>query len=207
MTELTGILDLGTGLGLETLQRRVATILHDEVNAMLATIAAEKATEDTDFYSYMGIAAPTITVEDIVKFHTGHRPSLIEAPVTEYPNISVYAYSGAPQVSSDDHGTIYQQRLSVEIMVKALPGDQSGDNFSREWQEAEELINIRIQRTSDAVLRVMRAHAHDPDLDLGDTPTVNLGDIFVRREKDAAGDRWLWQGARHDYTIGKFVGF
>jgi hypothetical protein len=203
---LVPFIDLTSQLGLERLQRRIVLILKEEVNAMQDVVMAEYEDDDTEFYQAMDLVEFDPTVEPVVKFHTGHRPSLIKAPIGDYPNISVYAFSAAPVTSTDDHGTNFNVRISVEGMVKAIGGTEE-DEFSRENQFAEELVNMRIQRLSDAILRVMKAHANDPDFDLGDTPTVNLGDVFVRREKDGAGSRWLWQGCRHDYIVSKFVGF
>jgi hypothetical protein len=199
-------LDLSHGLALEAMQRMAIRILHAELDAELVMVAAEKAQEDADFYTEMGLEPQEITLEPVAKFHAGHRPSLIEAPLEDYPNVSTMAYNAVARAGSDDTAVWYDTRLAVEVMVKAIGGTLE-ERFSRENQAAEELVNVRIQRTADAAHRVMLRHRTLDGLvtQLGDTPTVNVGDVFERRANKGVGSRWLWQGARLDYVVPKYV--
>jgi hypothetical protein len=204
------IVDLLDQLDLEGLQDQAAIILAEEVNEEIASIDGQRVEADNALYTVLGLVTTLpMACEPIVEFHPGHRPSLIDAPIEHYPNLSVMAYQAQPRTSSDDQGTWYGVTVSVEVMVKAVGSDDE-DRFTRENQAAEELVNRRVQRTARAVHNVM---LRDRSLGgfligsgLGDTPTRTIGDAFARREKDGSGARWLWQGARMDFTIDKYVG-
>lgn len=202
--------DTITELDLEGLQDQACRILIDGLNAEIARIDADREQADQDLYEVLGLVTELPMVcEPVVLFHPGHRPSLIEAPASMYPNVSVMAYRAEPRTSLEDFGTWYGVTLSVEAMVKAI-GEDVEDRFTRLNQQAEELVNRRVQRTSRAIRNVV---LEDRSLGgfllgygVGDTPSVMVGDVFVRRIQDGLGDRLLWQGTRLDFTIEKRVG-
>jgi hypothetical protein len=184
--------------GLEDIQRAAIVQLFDNLNATLDEVEREWQIKDAEFYARMGRTDATpITVEriDPQNFVTGHRPSLISAPIENYPNVAVWTVRAtpAPESAQQDHAAIYTDTVFIEVMVKSSP------------EEGEEVVNSRIQRTAEAVNLVIEA---DPTLGgmvtgLQADPTVELADVFTRKERTAYGDHWFWQGARLEYAVRK----
>jgi hypothetical protein len=136
------------------------------------------------------------TIEDF-NFHAGTIPSLINAPINNYPNVCTICYIATPPTSSDDDGELYNNVLDIEVMVKSI--------------NSEEEVNSRIQKTLDAVNLVFMDSLENRTLNntipMLNAPRMTVGDVFVRREKTAIGDRWYWQGGSLSYTVNKFVDF
>jgi hypothetical protein len=202
------IVDTLTEIDLEGLQDQMCRIMIEELNDEIAEIDAAREQADQDLYEVLGLTVTLpITCEPVVLFHPGHRPSLIQAPKEMYPNLSVMAYRDVTRQSNDDDGSWHDTTVSIETMVKAIALPE-GEKFTRENQAAEELVNRRVQRTAKAIhnvsLRDRTLGGFLVGTHLGDTPNRNIGDVFVRRDKDGTGDRWLWQGARLDYSIVRF---
>ena len=184
--------------GLGDIQRAALRQIFQGVNVMIDLINMEKAVEDVEFETFLEREEPAATVVEHIaaeNFHEGHRPSLIAAPITKYPNCCVWTVRAVPNSESagSDHTSIFSNLLYIEVMVKATP------------DEDEETVNRRIERTAEAVhICLMR------DQSLGgrvsgfvSEPTINLSDVFTRKEKTAYGPHWFWQGARLEYTIRK----
>lgn len=189
---------LDTTFGLGQVQRAALRQIFSNLNDVIDEINSIMVPEDTEFEEFLGRENPSGTsVEHIesANFHEGHRPSLIKAPISEYPNCCVWCVRAIPTAESAlmDHGASYNDLLYVEIMVKASPG------------EDEEDVNRRIERTAEAAhICLMR----DPSLGgkvtgFSSEPTLNLSDVFVRRERTSTGPQWYWQGARIEYAARK----
>jgi|SRR6516164_1316464 hypothetical protein len=136
---------------------------------------------------------PLTSVEHFMveNFYHGHRPSLIEAPVDRYPNCSVMAWQATPQFSDFDQVDLFQLHMYVELMCKS--DDDEGE------------VNSRIQRSVDATHAVVMADRTLGGIisDISNTPSVLLTDVFVRSESREVSRRFIWQGARMEYTIVK----
>ncbi len=196
------------GTGLERLQREAFLVLYNNLNDEIALLESAWATLDQDLATQMGLDYTEVTLESIddINFHLGHRPSLIQAPITRYPNISVMAWqAGGASPDTNDHLTIFRDRLFVEVMVKSprytVP---TGDDVT-EVIEAERIVNSRIQRTTDAVNNVILANKtlNDTVVGISTTPSIVISDVFVRDEKTSYGPAWLWQGSRLEYDVSK----
>lgn len=180
----------------ETIQRQALKVLYDGLNTEINSRQAAWTAADTAYFASIGRAAPGFTVETIESenFYPGTVPSLIDAPLERYPNVSCYAWQASPTNSRDDDGENYNVTLAVEVMVKSM------DN------ELE--VNSRIQKTLEAVHAVLLAN-NGLNRAVGrasiNPPIKSMGDVFVRRAKHARGDRWFWQGGSLTYQIDKFV--
>lgn len=190
---MTTMVDKPT-FGTERLARETLIILietlNDEIthqNEIWAPLDEELATIREQTYE-------PIELESIEppNFHLGHKPSLIEAPVEGYPNVSVMSDRAVPSGVDDyDHQSIYDDRLVVEFMVKSL--------------RAENEVNSRVQRLADAINicvmsnRTIRGVVNEFSV----TPTLFLSDVFIRSEKTSYGNTWFWQGGRIEYTVQK----
>jgi hypothetical protein len=182
---------------MEQIQRQAFFTLFDTLNSAIDVVAAEMEDSDIEFAQRTGATYEPIVVSHIESgnFYEGHRPSLIDAPLDKYPNCSIWALSAAAAEESQlfDHSQVFNTVLSVEVMVKASP------------TEGEGIVNKRTLRTIEAVHYAFMA---DPTLGgivsaIGDEPSVDLSEVFTRKERSAYGAEWFWQAGRLQYVISK----
>jgi hypothetical protein len=187
-------MNFSSTLGLEEIQRAAVLLLFDKLNDALAERAAQMIASDQAFYTHLGRIYEPIEIEPILaeNFYEGHRPSLIQAPIEKYPNISAWTTrtSMNAESASSDHTTIYNDLLYIEAMVKS---------------DDEDTVNKRLARTVEAINNVI---SRNPTLGnvvtgISDERTVNMSDVFARRERTNYGPVWYWQGARLEYVVRK----
>lgn len=194
-----------TTLGLERLGRECLVVLMSGMDAELERQQTDWAGLDEDLAGFREVDYVPITLEQIAPqdFHLGHRPSLINAPIERYPNISTMAYrSTESPFNTLDHIDSSMLTLMVEAMVKAEPQDQSG-NVEIEL-EAQDLCNRRIQRLTDGIVTCLLQNKTLNGMvpEIG-TPRVVITDVFTRRDKTSHGQKWFWQGSRVEFPIQK----
>lgn len=185
--------------GLETLQRAVLQILHDNLNSELITTEAVWAPKDIAWAASMNQIYKEVELEPIQdrNFFSGHQPSLIKRGPDSFPAVTVLAYNSAQGGDTAyDQAWGLQERVAVETLVKA--GFYPEDDISG---IGEDIVNGRIQRTTDAIIAVL---AHNRTLGglvaaIGDTPTVQISEVFAVSD-DQTG-RWYWQASRIDLII------
>lgn len=181
-------------ISLEDVQRQGFLVLFDNLNSALAEVEAMRAVQDEALAIHTGREYVPTAIEMIApdNFIEGHRPSLIGAPVEAYPNVSVMANLATPAPGTDqlDHQEAFSLALFVEVMVKSAT--------------SEEEVNRRVQRTAEAVQLVLSRHStlNETVSGLG-TATVEVSDVFTRKERTAYGPHWYWQGARIRYAVRK----
>lgn len=181
----------GSGLGLTELTEAAFSVLLSDLNAEIVSVGNRYLTSDQALAAARGLAYATVNLEPIQtnNFCLGHRPSLIEAPIENYPNISVMAYKSSAEPNSVDQIDQTIANLYVEVMVKGTE------------LEGEELVNRRITRTTDAVVNVLNKNStlSGTFLPLERPPTVNIENLFVRRKEKGKSEVFYWQGSRIDY--------
>lgn len=184
-----------TSLGFEEIQRAALLTLFDNLNAAITERAAVMDASDQDFATRTNRPYVPLVIEPIApeNFYEGHRPSLIQADVDKYPNVSCWTVRTTmhAESASSDHTSIFNDLLYVEVMVKAI--------------EDEETVNKRLARTVEAVNNVMTLNPTLGDVvtGIGDERNVALSDLFTRRERTNYGPVWFWQGARLEYVVRK----
>lgn len=190
-------------IGAESLQLAVFRVLHENINTYLGDEQAVGNVNDVEIATVSGQPLVQVSLElvDPRYIHYGHRPSMIEAPVTEYPSVSVMAYIASPAGTNInvDYGHSVSLKVAIEMIVKSGPY-QEDDRMG----EGEDIVGRRIKRTAEAVHRLMMDHQslggafEPPEV----APTVTWGDIFARDEdgETSTGNRWYWQGVRMEYT-------
>lgn len=181
-------------LGLEEIQRAAFKVLFANLNDRLTQINQYMATSDEEMATLLGQVYEPTTVEAVAptNFYEGHRPSLVKAPIDKYPNCSIWAVrvTPAPENAVLDQISVHRTLLFMEVMVKSM-------------NESE--VNRRLLRTVEASTACLLDHptlnglVQEQDGD----PTVNVSDVFVRKENTSYGPEWLWQGARVEYAIRK----
>lgn len=193
-------------VGLEDLQRAAFYVFFEGMNNALIEIQAYWLTRDVEFNNVTGRGLSPTVLEAIpnANFHEGHKPSLIKADPSFYPNLAVFATQAHPLPEGDrfDHMDSWLDSLLVEVMVK-------GDD--------EETTNRRIQRTVEAAVMCLR---RNPTLGgaifgLQTAPTIIISDLFAvnspsqggayagERKTAPVGQRYLWQGAQIQFRIPK----
>lgn len=196
------------GLGLERIQREAFLVLYKNLNQELAILESAWALLDAELAVETGRDFDTITLEAVedFNFHIGHRPSMIEAPIQRYPNVSCMAYSsGVDGLDDIDQMASMRNRLFVECMVKSPHYDTTTSEASDGEIEAERVVNARIQRMTDAVNNVIQNHRtlNGTVSAIGRSPTVIISDVFPRQENTSYGPQWLWQGSRLEYDVSR----
>lgn len=187
-------MDITPDITTEEIQRQAIKILYDNLNTEITNRSANWIVEDAAYYASIGRSAPGFTVETISaeNFYPGVVPSLILAPIENYPNVSAYAWSATPTNSGDDVAEEYRIVLSIEVMVKSI--------------DSELEANTRIQKTLEAIHAIMvKNPSINGTINTISPPSMSSGDVFVRRQEKSRGDRWFWQGGRLDYTGEKFA--
>lgn len=187
-------------LGLEDLQLSIFTTIKANLLSYMADERARGVTIDAAATA-AGVEYVSAGLEDFAKLHYGHRPSMIEAPIIEYPSMSIMTYSSSPAApnQSADYGNSLTLRCAIEFIVKSGPYDQDDRSGV-----GEDIVGRRAKRTAEAIHRLMQDHAalDGKFLPPEGPPTVTIGDIFEREEDGdtVTGARWYWQGVRFDYT-------
>ena len=188
-------MDLTKNIELESIARSAMLALFDGLNDSITTMNALWEDRDDLFYARINRDDPKVSVETIAvdNFYVGHVPSLIQAPLDKYPNCAVLAVQGDSVNSSSDWAETYGVTLWVELMCKSV--------------DSEEEVNSRLLRTMEAAHSVMMSGDNrrlgGMVSSISNTPSVTVGDVFVRRESHGHGDRWFWQGARLAYQVQK----
>lgn len=192
-------MELTTRLGTEAIQRAAIVVLFEHLNDMINTMNSTWEVEDDEFWVALNRGNEEWFVENIAdeNFHAGTIPSLINSPIDGYPNIAAICYIANPPNSSDDLGELYNNLLTIEVMVKSVNSEQE--------------VNSRIQKTLDAVHLTFMNSRENRTLNntiVGlNAPRMTIGDVFTRKEKTSYGEKWFWQGGTLEYTLQKFVNF
>jgi len=192
-------MELTTRLGTEIIQRQAIVVLFNYLNTTISSMNSTWSSEDDDFWSSLNRGNQDWFIEPIndANFYAGTIPSLINAPITKYPNVCAICYIANPPLSSDDDGEFYNNLLAIEVMVKSLI--------------SEEEVNSRIQKTLDAIhltfMNSLENRTLNNTVPKLNAPRQTIGDVFLRRENTNIGEKWFWQGGSLEYVVNKFVDF
>ena len=193
--------------GLERLGREVVMILHSDLNDELDATEAEWGPYDEEYAATVHKLYNPTTLERIQdgRFYLGHVPSLIDAPMDAFPNVSVMGYQ-AQNSSTDSIDLYYGVAVSIfiEIMCKSGPYPDINVAIS---DAGEETVNRRTTRTTDAVVSVISRH---PTLNglvqpIQTTPSVTIFDVFKRHQNRDRGPLFYWQGSRIEYRVTRLM--
>lgn len=130
---------------------------------------------------------------------------MIEAPIENYPSISVMVAHITPgTLNRVDYGGELTHRVVIETIVKAGPWR---DDKADVDMIGEDIVGRRVKRTAEALFALMKQYDAPGGLFLPPAlpATVSWGDIFIRQEDGASGTghRWYWQGARLEWQYAK----
>lgn len=181
-------------IGMGLLTRAGKIILVQKLNAAIAAENDYWIPLDEELATLEGVEYTPMEIEVVASenFHLGHNPSLIEASVEKYPNVSVDADRAGSSGNDDlDQGSMFGISLYIEFMVKS--------------EKNEEEVSDRAMRMLDAINAVMMSNKTlgGSTHEIGTTPIAQLSDVFVRPGDTSYGKDWFWRGGRIEYTIDK----
>src|SRR5574337_189383 len=177
---------------LERLMRAATLLLYNNLNNEISTQNTNWGSgsgdlDDTQFWTALGRSNPGISAEQIEagNFYPGHVPSLIDAPIDKYPNVSVMAYQADALPNADDWSEQYMAHLAVEIMCKALCDSDKPDQDADAL--AAQAVNMRTHRTLAAVHAVFMSDDARTFMKVvpraQNAPNQVITNVFVRREE------------------------
>lgn len=186
-------------LGTEDLQYRCFASLYANINTEITVEEALGQVLDARFNVLTGRDIPMTVLEEfaLADIHYGHRPSMIEAPPTEYPSLCVFSYRTSPSGTNIDSTTKSNLQVAIECIVKSdgyADTDRSG--------VGEDQVGRRVKRTAEAINNVMQQHAAVQAYSVP-PPVVVWGDIFKRSEESGSGLENYYQGVRMEYVFQK----
>ena len=197
-------------VGAEDLQWLIFQSLFNELNAAIDEEETRGYTLDDAFNTLTGRTLRRVKLDRIrpENFHLGHRPSLIEAPPSEWPAVTVMAFNstgaGFPGTDRSDENVI---TVSIKCIAHAGPFEITGSGIVAlsDDKDPEEEVDRKIKRPSEALHKAVARHR---DLDGNFTPTENppsiiWGDVFIKDVEIGQGvaGRYYWQGVRMQYTF------
>lgn len=193
------------GIGHERITREMLIVMVDNLNTQLGVEDAKWTTLDAELAQKLEIEYVPCLSNKVEKpnFYFGHRPSLIEAPVISYPNVSVYTNRTVASADQGDHMEGFQISVGIEAMCIAGPYQQLHSGFMR---EGEDLVNKRTQRMAESIHAVVLANRTLTGLvaPIGTPPRVDFSEVFTRNEGiGGQGAMYYWQMVRLEYFVNK----
>lgn len=180
-------------IAMEVMAHEATKVLIATLNDELPVQEAFFAVLDEELADLRGVPYEPYSLEPVPteNFHLGFQPSLIKAPLEEYPNVSVMTdRAGQAPFDTVDQMDAYALRLLVELLVKSP-------------NEAE--VNARALRTAEAVNVCMMSNEtlNGTVAGFDGPPTVQMGEVFYRKEATSYGDQVAFQGVRLEYAVTK----
>jgi hypothetical protein len=161
--------------------------------------AADEEFESAGFD--VGIRDAGVEHVEIMNIFQGPHKSLLTSPISFFPSISVTGYASRPGTGDAlaDLIDVIEISLLVETMVVAGPVAEGDELFY------ESLAHRRIERTSEAVIRSLRASRNL--LGAVDSVTQPRGGIVnatwrrVVEEGEGQGSAYVMHGSRFQYAL------
>ena len=198
-------------IALEQMSRATVEILYDNLNTQIDNQNSIWIARDNEFFTHVNRTNLNIAAEhvDPSNLFYGHIPSLIDAPIERYPNVSVMTFNVIPVAGEDDSMEEYALRMAIEIMVKSDAA--ATDKYSEIDDDTALIVNSRLLRTVSAV-RECLADRSNRNLNntvpkFGNTPIMNIGDVWAAKVDRGHQARFFWQGARLEYRINQWVAY
>lgn len=192
------------GLGFGIVARAAQLLLIQNLNDEIDHQQDRYLSADLAFQTIVGGGPGQTVLEHVAaaNIYAGPHKSLLIAPPSYFPNVSVTAYRVTPRAAQSDDVDDLDIRLAVEVMVKAGPIT----NLNAVDQETT--LHRRIERTIEAADNVIR---RDPTL-IGtcvpgqDRPPIGaIGNQTDINQKSSSEPLHYWQGGRLEYTIQRQV--
>lgn len=196
-------------VGVEVTARAARLLLLDEVNAEIDRQSSAWRAADESLASLGlddGVGVTDCEHVEARNIYEGSHRSLVAAPPDYFPNVCVQSFVFRPDSPQFDFDQLDAVALVLyaEIMVKSGPVPDGGEVVH------ETIVHRRIERTMEAVNAVIM---HDRTLrgtcmPLTSLPRGGVGQpTWLKQERAGAGPRYLWKGARLEYTLQRIANF
>lgn len=188
-------------VGFEPVSRAARLVLFQDLNAEIDAQAERWDQADLALQT-MGLdpGVGQVVVEHVQpgNIFEGSHKSLLMSPKERFPNVSVAAYMVVPSAEQFDQLDQIDLTFFAESMVIAGP--------VTDGQEVtfETIVHRRAQRMTEAVAAVIRRSGNllGAVLPIQMPPRGGVGNAsWLRKESKGAGDRYLIQGSRLQYTL------
>lgn len=179
-----------TDVLLEEVARDLLVVMKENVNDAIDTVWTEMALEDAAFYATLGQGVPDTPKLYPVSFYLGHHPTILEHPITDYPNITAvsYEHSSVGDLGADQY-EVTGSRAYVEAMVV---------------HEDESTVNRLAWRYAKALHRVVAWYKTLEDAKIEAinlSPEVMVSNAAARRVEEFRDDIIYIQGCRLEYVF------
>lgn len=191
-------------VGLEVVGRAARLVLIENLNDEIDRVQERWSAADAVFEDAghdVGVTALGVEyIEDLNVFQGPHK-SLMAAPMTRFPNVSVTGYATRPGPGDQLQGVhrLLEVSLLAEICVAAGPVDDPdvGDSLF-----CETLVHRRIERTSEAVLATLgrRQDMLGTINRLGEPRGGIVNQSWTKKTAGGASQTFILHGARFQYA-------
>ncbi len=191
-------------IGLEVVGRAARLVLIEGLNGEIDRVQERWASADAIFEEAghdVGVTEHGVDYVEGANIFQGPHKSLMAAPMTRFPNVSVtgYAMRPGPGDPMQDVHRLLEVGLLVEVCVAAGPVDDPdvGDSLF-----CETLVHRRIERTSEAVLATLgrRQDLLGTVLRLGEARGGIVDKSWTKKTAGGAGQTFILHGARFQYA-------
>lgn len=141
-------------------------------------------------------------------FYTGQRPSLVEAPLERWPNVTARCEEAQAFGQQADQYDTFSMSLFVEVLCAVGPGPDPNDPVNDD-HDLEDQIDRQSHRLTAAVHCAIRL---DPSLGgmihpIQNPPTITPSLLWTRKGDEApgSGDYYYFQGKQLKYTVTSYA--
>jgi hypothetical protein len=200
----------GLGFECELIQRAAKAQIITYLPDLLEQLQEIWDQRDREFSEKLGLAYKKLSIPKIKKenIYAGvENISLLEAPLSRWPAVLVYARNGnAYQVQEDQFG---MESISFCVEVLCNEGPVKEENIhDKEGIEAMEILDSKIQRLSDAVYLCIQ---QDTTLcgsigQIEKPPKITTSLPWSRKaENTATGESYIFQGKQLEFAVQKIT--
>lgn len=177
-------------LVLEEVARSLLLVMKGHLEDAVDSVWEQMETEDATFYGALGDDVPTTPKLYPAKFFLGHHPSILERPLTDYPNVTCVAYDhrSIGDLAADQYEVV-GNRAYVEAFVV---------------HEDESTVNRLAWRYAKALHRVIDTYKELDDQmiePIVTSPDVAISNAAARRVEEFREDIVYIQGCRLEYLF------
>jgi hypothetical protein len=197
-------LAVGQGIEAEQVQRAAKAQLIKYLPSITKQLQYSWDQRDKEYYEITGFEFNRILIPQVEKnnFFTGIKPSLMEASLDRWPNITTTCHDFKPASFQPDQFDVVEATLFIDILCKSEPIKQE-NLHDEEGIKLEEELDSKLQRLSDAVHMSIKKNASLGGVltgEISNPPVAKTSEPFVRNEPSPV---CILQGRLLEYKVQK----